>query len=50
MARYTVNYAVETHYEAVVEAGSIKEAKDKVKEVVGIDIQIYSVWQIKEVK
>lgn len=48
MKRYNVVYSVTISYEAQVTAHSEKEAKAKVKEVIGEPLKFEGVWELKE--
>lgn len=47
MKTYSVTYNYATSYEAVVKARNVEEAKKKVLEVVGDDVEIEAAWEVK---
>lgn len=48
MKKFTVNYAVTTHYDTVVKAKTKEEAVKKVREVIGDPVDIESAWEVKD--
>lgn len=46
MKKYSVIYNITTSYEAIIKAISKKEAKEKVKEVIGEPIEIERIFEI----
>lgn len=48
MKKFSVVYEMMTSYEAVVKAKSAKEAKKKVLDVIGDDVEITDSWEVQE--
>lgn len=47
MKKFSVQYNTTVSYDAIVRAKTVKEAEEKVREVIGEPIKIESVYEVK---